>query len=467
MAETGAVSGAEPAIDLSVSRRVHVVGIGGAGMSAIAEVLAAMGHVVTGSDLKASAGLDRLEALGVRVTVGHAASNLGRAEFLTRSTAVPDRNPECRAAEEAGIPVLSRADVLAAICAQRRTIAVAGTHGKTTTASMLALVLRQAGVRPSFIIGGDVNEIGTGAAWDSGDLLVAEADESDGTFVRLPRAAGIVTNVEPDHLDHHGGYGELVAAFERFVVETDGPVVVGVDDPDGARLAADTDAVSVGTSGDADWRISDVEEAWAGVRFVITSPDGEHLGISLPVPGLHNARNAACAAVISRLMGIPPEPIVEGLGNFGGVARRFEHRGRSGGIEFVDDYAHLPSEVRATIAAASSGSWRRLVAVFQPHRYSRIEALWSDFGDAFDGADLIYVTDMYPAGEAPRPGVTGQLIVDAVVRSRPGVDIRYVPRRDELIELLAADLAAGDLCLTMGAGDLTSVPDEVRSRIDA
>jgi UDP-N-acetylmuramate--alanine ligase len=166
-------------------------------------------------------------------------------------------------------------------------------------------------------------------------------------------------------------------------------------------------------------------------------------------------------------MGIPPEPIVEGLGNFGGVARRFEHRGRSGGIEFVDDYAHLPSEVRATIAAASSGSWRRLVAVFQPHRYSRIEALWSDFGDAFDGADLIYVTDVYPAGEAPRPGVTGQLIVDAVVRSRPGVDIRYVPRRDELIELLAADLAAGDLCLTMGAGDLTSVPDEVRSRIDA
>ncbi|MDG2908092.1 MAG: UDP-N-acetylmuramate--L-alanine ligase [Acidimicrobiales bacterium] len=456
----------EGAVDLSVPRRVHVVGVGGAGMSAIAEVLAAMGHGVTGSDLKPSAGLERLEALGVTVTVGHAAANLGQAELLTRSTAVPDRNPECRAAAEAGIPVLSRADILTAICAQRSTVAVAGTHGKTTTASMLALVLRQAGVRPSFIIGGDVNEIGTGAAWDSGDLLVVEADESDGTFVRLPRSAAVVTNVEPDHLDHHGGYRELLAAFGRFVEETGGPVVVGVDDPDGARLVAATDADGIGTAEGADWRITDVGEAWEGVRFTLTAPDGDRLPLSLPVPGLHNARNAACVAAISRLLGTPPDPIVEGLGNFGGVARRFEHRGSSGGVEFVDDYAHLPTEVRATIAAASSGSWRRLVAVFQPHRYSRTEALWSDFGDAFEGADRIYITDVYPAGEAPRPGVSGQLIVDAVERTFPGTDIHYIPRREELVAALADDLVAGDLCLTMGAGDLTSVPDEVRGRLD-
>jgi UDP-N-acetylmuramate--alanine ligase len=453
-------------LDLSVPRRVHVVGVGGAGMSAIAEVLAAMGHDVTGSDLKPSAGLERLEALGVAVTVGHAAANLGQAELLTRSTAVPDRNPECRAAAEAGIPVLSRADVLTAICAQRTTVAVAGTHGKTTTASMLALVLRQAGVRPSFIIGGDVNEIGTGAAWDSGDLLVVEADESDGTFVRLPRSAAVVTNVEPDHLDHHGGYRELLAAFRRFVEETGGPVIVGVDDPDGAHLVASTDAVGIGTAEGADWRITDVGEAWEGVRFTLTAPDGDRLPLSLPVPGLHNARNAACAAAISRLLGMPSDPIVEGLGNFGGVARRFEHRGSSGGVEFVDDYAHLPTEVRATIAAASSGSWRRLVAVFQPHRYSRTEALWSDFGTAFEGADRIYVTDVYPAGEAPRPGVSGQLIVDAVERAFPGTDIHYIQRREELVVALADDLVAGDLCLTMGAGDLTSVPDEVRGRLD-
>ena len=457
---------AEGVLDLSVPRRVHVVGVGGAGMSAIAEVLAAMGHDVTGSDLKPSAGLERLEALGVAVTVGHAAANLGQAELLTRSTAVPDRNPECRAAAEAGIPVLSRADVLTAICAQRSTVAVAGTHGKTTTASMLALVLRQAGVRPSFIIGGDVNEIGTGAAWDSGDLLVVEADESDGTFVRLPRSAAVVTNVEPDHLDHHGGYRELLAAFRRFVEETGGPVIVGVDDPDGAHLVASTDAVGIGTAEGADWRITDVGEAWEGVRFTLTAPDGDRLPLSLPVPGLHNARNAACAAAISRLLGMPSDPIVEGLGNFGGVARRFEHRGSSGGVEFVDDYAHLPTEVRATIAAASSGSWRRLVAVFQPHRYSRTEALWSDFGTAFEGADRIYVTDVYPAGEVPRPGVSGQLIVDAVERAFPGTDIHYIQRREELVVALADDLVAGDLCLTMGAGDLTSVPDEVRGRLD-
>ena len=458
---------AEGVLDLSVPRRVHVVGVGGAGMSAIAEVLAAMGHDVTGSDLKPSAGLERLEGLGVAVTVGHSAANLGQAELLTRSTAVPDRNPECRAAAEAGIPVLSRADVLTAICAQRSTVAVAGTHGKTTTASMLALVLRQAGVRPSFIIGGDVNEIGTGAAWDSGDLLVVEADESDGTFVRLPRSAAVVTNVEPDHLDHHGGYRELLAAFRRFVEETGGPVIVGVDDPDGAHLVASTDAVGIGTAEGADWRITDVGEAWEGVRFTLTAPDGDRLPLSLPVPGLHNARNAACAAAISRLLGMPPDPIVEGLGNFGGVARRFEHRGSSGGVEFVDDYAHLPTEVRATIAAASSGSWRRLVAVFQPHRYSRTEALWSDFGNAFEGADRIYVTDVYPAGEVPRPGVSGQLIVDAVERAFPGTDIHYIQRREELVVALADDLVAGDLCLTMGAGDLTSVPDEVRGRLDA
>ena len=457
---------AEGLLDLSVPRRVHVVGVGGAGMSAIAEVLAAMGHDVTGSDLKPSAGLERLEALGVAVTVGHAAANLGQAELLTRSTAVPDRNPECRAAAEAGIPVLSRADVLTAICAQRSTVAVAGTHGKTTTASMLALVLRQAGVRPSFIIGGDVNEIGTGAAWDSGDLLVVEADESDGTFVRLPRSAAVVTNVEPDHLDHHGGYRELLAAFRRFVEETGGPVIVGVDDPDGAHLVASTDAVGIGTAEGADWRITDVGEAWEGGRFTLTAPDGDRLPLSLPVPGLHNARNAACAAAISRLLGMPSDPIIEGLGNFGGVARRFEHRGSSGGVEFVDDYAHLPTEVRATIAAASSGSWRRLVAVFQPHRYSRTEALWSDFGNAFEGADRIYVTDVYPAGEAPRPGVSGQLVVDAVERAFPGTDIHYIQRREELVVALADDLVAGDLCLTMGAGDLTSVPDEVRGRLD-
>lgn len=444
-----------------------MLGIGGAGMSAIAEVLATMGHTVTGSDLKDSAGLSRLAALGVEVRIGHDAANLGSAEFVTRSTAVPDHNPECLAAVEAGVPVLSRADVLAAICARRRTVAVAGTHGKTTTSSMLALVLRRADLRPSFIIGGDVNEVGTGAAWDEGELLVVEADESDGTFVRLPRGAGVVTNVEPDHLDHHGDYGLLRDAFGAFVEGTDGPVVVGVDDPDGAALAAASGATGVGTDTSADWGITGVVEAWEGVRFVLRGPDGSELPISLPIPGLHNARNAACAATIARLLDVDVEPIVEGLAGFGGVSRRFEHRGRAAGVEFVDDYAHLPAEVRATISAASSGAQERLVAVFQPHRYSRTEALWADFGDAFAGVDRLYVTDVYPAGEQPRPGVSGRLIVEAVRGETPELDVRYVPRREDLVDVLAGDLQPGDLCLTMGAGDLTLVPDEVRGRLDA
>ena len=254
-----------PAVDLSAPRRVHVIGVGGAGMSAIAEVLVSMGHTVTGSDLKPSAGLERLAAIGVGVTVGHHADNVGAAEIVTRSTAVPDHNVECRAAEAASIPVVSRAVSLAAICAQRQTIVVTGTHGKTTTSSMLALILREAGLRPSFIIGGDVNEVGTGAAWDDGELFVGEGDESDGSFLELPRRFAGVTNVEPDHLEHHGGFDALREAFVRFVDDTAGPVVVGVDDVEGAALAGATGAVGVGLAPEATWRLTGLDQSWSGV----------------------------------------------------------------------------------------------------------------------------------------------------------------------------------------------------------
>ena len=436
-------------------------------MSAIAEVLSAMGHTVTGSDMKASAGLERLAALGVGVTVGHDPDNVAGADLVTRSTAVPDSNPECRAALEDGVEVVSRARILAAICRQRRAIAVAGTHGKTTTASMLALVLREAGLRPSFIIGGDVNEIGTGAAWDDGEHFVVEADESDGSVLMLPRRFGVVTNLEADHLEHHGGFGQLVAAFERFVAGTDGPVVVGIDDEEGRRLAEATGAVSVGTDPDAAWRIADLEETWGGVAFNLVGPDCEPLTLTLPVPGLHNARNAATAAVVGILLGAEAPAVAAALARFGGVARRFEHRGRAGGVTFVDDYAHLPTEVAAAIRAGRSGDWRRLVAVFQPHRYSRTEALWQSFSECFDDADVLYVTDVYASGERPRPGVSGRLIAEAVLGSRPDKAVHYVPRREDLVARLVADLGEGDLCLTMGAGDLTSVPDDVRGRLGA
>ena len=455
----------EPLLDLSAPMHVHVVGVGGAGMSAIAEVLVSMGHTVSGSDLKASSGLERLAALGVDVRVGHAAEQVGGADLVTRSTAVPDDNPECRATLERGIPLLSRAEVLGAISGLRDTIAVAGTHGKTTTASMLALVLREAGLRPSFIIGGDVNEIGTGAAWDEGSIFVVEADESDGSFLRLSTRYGLVTNLEPDHLEHHGGFEALLEAFDRFVEAVEGPVVVGVDDEEGAALAARHGTGTVGTSDGADWRLSDVQESWEGVRFTLAGPTTAAFSLELPVPGLHNARNAAAAAAVAVHAGADPSDVVGALARFGGVARRFEHRGRVGGVVLVDDYAHLPTEVVATLETARSGGFARIVAVFQPHRFSRTEALWSSFGGAFDGSDVLYVTDVYPSGEAPRPGVSGRLVVDAVLRDRPGMDVRYVARREDLVAALASELRDGDLCLTMGAGDLTAVPDQLRLRL--
>ena len=455
----------EPLLDLSAPTHVHVVGVGGAGMSAIAEVLVSMGHTVSGSDLKASSGLERLAALGVDVRVGHAADQVGGADLVTRSTAVPDDNPECRATLERGIPLLSRAEVLGAISGLRDTIAVAGTHGKTTTASMLALVLREAGLRPSFIIGGDVNEIGTGAAWDEGSIFVVEADESDGSFLRLSTRYGLVTNLEPDHLEHHGGFEALLEAFDRFVEAVEGPVVVGVDDEEGAALAARHGTGTVGTSDGADWRLSDVQESWEGVRFTLAGPTTDAFSLDLPVPGLHNARNAAAAAAVAVHAGAKPPDVAGALARFGGVARRFEHRGRVGGVVLVDDYAHLPTEVVATLETARSGGFTRIVAVFQPHRFSRTEALWSSFGGAFDGSDVLYVTDVYPSGEAPRPGVSGRLVVDAVLRDRPGMDVRYVARREDLVAALASELRDGDLCLTMGAGDLTAVPDQLRVRL--
>jgi UDP-N-acetylmuramate--alanine ligase len=344
---------------------------------------------------------------------------------------------------------------------------VAGTHGKTTTSSMLALVLREAGLRPSFIIGGDVNEIGTGAAWDVGDLLVVEADESDGSFLELSTRFGLVTNLEPDHLEHHGGFDPLLDAFDRFVEAVDGPVVVGVDDAEGAALAARHGTATVGTSAGSDWRLSGVVESWEGVRFTLTGPVTGAFGLELPVPGLHNARNAASAAAVAVLAGATPEAVASALARFGGVARRFEHRGQAAGVVLVDDYAHLPTEVGAVLATARSGGFSRVVAVFQPHRFSRTEALWSSFGGAFDDADVLYVTDVYPSGEAPRPGVSGRLVADAVVRDRPGADVRYVARREDLLDALVGELREGDLCLTMGAGDLTAVPDQLRARLGA
>ena len=454
------------AVDLAGMSRVHIVGLGGAAMQAIAAVLAAMGKSVSGSDLRDSSGLVRLRAAGVQVSVGHDAANVpDDVELVAVSTAIPERNPELREARRRGTPVASRSAMMAAIAAERRTVAVAGTHGKTTTSSMLALVLAEAGMRPSFIIGGEVTAMGSGAVWDEGELFVVEADESDGMFLDLPRHAAVVTNVEPDHLEHWGDFAGLQAAFADFVMATPGPVVVCADDPEAARLAAGSGAVTYGTSPDARYRMADLVRSRQGTSFVLHDGEQELGAVQLPILGEHNARNAAAAIVMALELGAPFAAGRDAMARLAGVARRFQHRGEVGGVSFVEDYAHLPTEVSgAALAAAKDGGWDRIVCVFQPHRYSRTASLWPTFADAFTGADVLVVTDVYGSGEAPRPGVSGKLIVDAVLGSHPWQRVAYLPHRSDVVAFLERELRPGDLCLTLGAGDITTLPDELMAR---
>jgi UDP-N-acetylmuramate--alanine ligase len=453
---------------LEDARAIHVVGAGGAGMSAIATILAAMGKRVTGSDLKDSAALRRLEGVGVEVRVGHRAANVGDVDAVAISTAVAWSNPEVVAARERGIPVLRRSELLHDICQGRPTVAVAGTHGKTTTTSMLALILVEAGVHPSFLVGGDLNEVGGGAVWDPGhpgSPFIVEADESDGTFVEIGARDVLVTNLEPDHLDHWGGFDALVAAFERFVNDAPGIRLVGTDDAAGAELARRTRAVTVGRDEAASWSMRLLDAGRDGTRFTVlrdASPVGD---VALAVPGVHNARNALSAIAMACELGAPMDAAVRALARYAGVARRWQHRGTVAGVTFVDDYAHLPTEVAAAIDTGARGGWKRVVAVFQPHRYTRTAALWATFADAFDGADVVVVTEIYPAGEPPRPGVTGKLVVDAVLEAHAETHVVWMPGRRDVVAYLARALRPGDLCLTLGAGDLTAVPDEVIATI--
>jgi UDP-N-acetylmuramate--alanine ligase len=447
-------------LDLSRPRRVHIVGIAGVGMSAIALLLARMGHDVSGSDIKHAPVLARLAAAGVKVLDGNRAENVPTdADAVVYSTAVPAGNVELVAARARNVPVLHRADALAAIVATRRTVAVAGSHGKTTTSSLLALVLREAGWQPSFLIGGELNEVGTNAAHGEGEWLVVEADESDGTFLRLSPEAALITNVEPDHLDHYGSFAALVDAFERFVDAVPGPVVCGVDDPIAADIAKARPRVrTYGEHRDAHYRVVDIARVPEGYRFTLLA-DSRPLG-TLAVPsGVKAAENAAGATAIALELGAPFDAAARALSQFGGVARRFQYRGERNGITFVDDYAHLPTEVAAAIDAARDGGWRRVVVVFQPHRYSRTAALWADFAGAFDAADAVVITDVYAAGERPVPGVSGRLVADAVAAHAPHVPLTYMPSRAELRRVPETLARPGDVILTLGAGDLTTMPD--------
>ncbi len=450
-----------PAFDLGRPRRIHLVGVGGAGMSAIAAVLCGMGHAVTGSDMKVTPSLARLRQAGVAVSVGHSPNQVGAAEAVASSSAVPASNIELVEASSRGLPIFSRGEILAAIAATRRTVAVAGTHGKTTTASMLALTMGQAGLLPSFLIGGELNETGTGAVWSEGDWLVVEADESDGTFLALSPEVAVVTSIEADHIEHYGSLRGLEQAYEAFLGSVREHSVVCVDYPVAAHMAEVHGSVTYGMGLAAQWRIVDVSG-----DGISTSFDLEHAGnrtgrFDLPVPGLFNVSNAAAAIVAGLQAGVGLEPAREALRRFGGVARRFQFRGARDDVTFVDDYAHRPGEIEGALEAAAQGRWRRKICVFQPHRYSRTAALWASFADSFSGADVVLIMDIYAAGEAPRPGISGLLIADAVRKAHPDADVSYLATRPEVLFALTETLRAGDLCLVLSAGDAGSLIDDL------
>lgn len=447
--------------DLTRPRRVHVVGVGGSGMSAIAEALRAMGHTVTGSDLVATPAFERLRRGGFALTLGHDAAHVGAAEVVTSSSAIPADNVELEAARDRGLVVLSRGEMVAAIGATRKVVAVAGTHGKTTTACMLSLILAEAGLHPSLLVGGELNETGSGARWDDGEWAVLEADESYGTFLELRPDLAVVTSVETDHLDHYGTTAAMVDAFRRFLLQVSGTRVACADFPLAAELARETGGLTYGTSPHADYRITDLEGDRHSVRFALQH-GGHRLGaFRLGVPGAWNASNAAAATVVGLALGSSVEGAARALERFSGVARRYQFRGERDGVTFVDDYAHLPGEVQPMIETALQGGWQRVVCVFQPHRYTRTAALWREFADAFVGADLLLVTDVYRANESPMPGVDGALIAKAVKERHPTMAVEYEATRPGLRRRLTEVLAPGDLCLTLGAGDLTTLPGEL------
>jgi UDP-N-acetylmuramate--alanine ligase len=463
-------SGPPAGLHLGSPRRIHIVGIGGSGMSAIATVLMAMGHTVSGSDAADSDRLRRLGAAGARVHAGHDARLIGEADMLAVSSAIPAGNVEVVAARQRSLPVWRRAEMLAAICAERRTIAVAGTHGKTSTSAMLAAILGDAGFRPSYIIGGDIRGVDGGACWQPGsEWLVVEADESDGTFLELGAEAVIITSIEADHLDHYGDEAALRSAFRTFASTATGPRVCCADDGGARALAADLSGASsgggvvltYGTSEGADVRIDSVTGGRDGSAFGVSFRGVTAGPFAVGAPGLYNIRNATAALTMAHSLGTPWAEAGRGLAAYQGVARRFERRGEAHGVTYVDDYGHLPGEVAAVLATAAAGTWGRVIAVFQPHRYSRTASLWPQFADAFQGADVLVVTDVYPAGEPARPGITGRLIADAVRAAHPEADVRYVPLLDEAAGELRRVLRPGDLCLTLGAGDVTTLPDRL------
>jgi UDP-N-acetylmuramate--alanine ligase len=447
--------------------RVHFAGIGGAGMSGIARIMLDLGVRVSGSDSASSPQLGQLAALGADVRVGQAAANLAGADTLVVSSAIREDNPELAEARRAGIRILHRAAALASVMLGRQGIAITGTHGKTTTTSMIATVLRCCGAEPSYVIGGILAETGLGAGHGRGQAFVVEADESDASFLMLSPAAAVVTSIEADHLDNYSGLAEIEAAFVAFARKiADGGLLVTCADDPGARSLAEVArslplrVLSYGESADADYRLSAVTPRGMATALTVTGtgrarlPDPAGHAFEIAVPGRHNAQNAAAAFATAVELGFPPGQVARGLAAYRGASRRMEPKGEADGVRVVDSYAHHPTELAADLAAARDiAAGGRVIAIFQPHLFSRTRIFADQFGAALGLADEAFVLDIYAAREDPEPGVTGRLVADAV----PGGQAQFLADRAAAPAAIAAIAKPGDLVLTMGAGDVTAL----------
>ena len=442
---------------------IHFVGIGGIGMSGIAEVMHQLGYKVQGSDVADSYVVEKLRKQGIPVAIGHSADNLGDAAVVVCSSAIKEGNPEIQAAAERRLPRVRRAEMLAELMRMQKTVAVAGTHGKTTTTSMIAAMLDSGGLDPTVINGGIINRFGSNARLGKSDWWVIEADESDGSFLRLDGTIAVVTNIDPEHLEHYGSFDAVKDAFVEFVenVPFYGLAVLCVDHPEVQNIIGrirDRRIVTYGFSALADVRADNVTPVAAGTKFdaLILDRDGERrtLAIHVPIPGRHNVQNALAAVAVALELGISDEAIVAGFERFEGVKRRFTKVGDAGGAVVIDDYAHHPTEIRAALAAAREGADGRVIAVMQPHRYTRLQSLMDEFQSCFNDADVVFVTPVYPAGEEPIDGVDSAALADGL-RAHGHRMVRAVADQQELSRELRDLAAAGDMIICMGAGDIT------------
>ena len=449
-------------------RRIHMIGIGGSGMNALAKVLAEAGYQVSGSDLSLSKTTEALASIGIEIKQGHAADNVAGADLVVISSAIPADNPELSKARSLGLQVVKRAELLSELTRRQRSILVAGTHGKTTTSSMTALLLERAGLDPTIIVGGDVIDLGTSAKLGKGNYLVAEADEFDRTFLKLSPWTAVITNVEADHLDYYGSLDAIVEAFDKFIgmVPEDGHLVACWDEPPLRKLARrrGRGVVSYGIKSQADWRAVRIKPNALGGNDFEVRRRAERVGrFSLQVPGRHNVLNALASIAAASLVGVDLDEARETLAGFRGAARRFELKGAANGIVVYDDYAHHPTEIAATLKGARERHPGRIWAVFQPHTYNRTKHHLLGFARALELADQVVVTDIYmPAGrEVDTVGISASDIVRAMNHAAA----RHIPRLDEVVAHVVPRLQPGDMLLTMGAGDVNKVAVAVLKRL--